>query len=647
MRKSQIIEIKNFKGGSNRVLSDARIAIDESPDNLNLIQVEDFLWKSRWGTQFYGADIGAVLDGSAEYIKSDSTREVIAVAGGVAYKATNGGAWTSISGATFTAGIQCYFKQIAGYLYIVNGTDKMARYNGTVLSTYAELSTPTGLSASLVSGLTTGSFVVWGQVTALNSIGETVGSTEVSISVNTVRDNWLKASNQGVVWSWGSVSGASRYQLYISDQAGYEALLTDSTTTSYTDYGETQINPYVQTPLSNTTSAPKFKSITVSGNRMWATNDPNNPYTVYFSGTGPNMGIFSDFYGGGWINLEKGGRETPQVVVHYQSGTGEGRATILSKTPEGQGAVWQINIDSLTVGATLFAVPSALKINGGFGTEAVLGTVTTPRSIMFPNKRGWFALGPEKQYYGLLITNELSSKIRNYWRSLNQSAIDKIACYYYDSKIFISVPTSSAGNSKTIIYDLERANWNVEWSIGAKQFFEYTDNNGTSHFLYFPVGGSQLIEISENFQGDLGQPIETRYTSGRIQLGKFWKDFVKVDKTYVKLGNPRGAINWEVSGTQKNKAFTALVSKTISSQSANTGMGWDLMGEFLMGETSGVPSTFSDSSDPHYVKVRKKMRDIQFRITSNSYDSSYTLQGFLVEGNPMATRAPNSWKVSS
>lgn len=640
------IPINSFKGGSNTLLDEARIAPNEAKRALNLIQVQDGLWKPRWGTAYYGVALASNIDGAKEYVKSDGTTELIAIAGGVAYKSTNGGTWTSISGATFTAGTQCYFMQIAGYLYIANGTDSLARYDGSVLTTYTSISTPTGLTASRVaSGLSSGTFTYYAEVTALNLIGETVGSTEASITVNKRRDTWVAATDKGISWSWTTVTGATRYQLYISDESGYESLLTSTTDTNFTDDGSLDINTYIIPPLSNTTAAPKFKSMVVSGNRIWATNDPNNLYMVYFSGTGVDIGTFSDFYGGGWINLEKGGREMPTTVVHYQTGTGSGILTVLCRTPEGRGAIWQISIESLTVGDTVFAVPSAIKIVGSFGTDSIGGVVATNNDILFPNRRGMYSLGTEKNYYGILRTNELTVRIRPYWNSLIGSLIPNICSYFYDAKVIISVPTDATGNTRMVIYDTERLNWTVEWTIGAKQFLEYTDTSKNNHLLYVPVSGTQLIELSENISGDLGVAFSTDYTSGRMPLQKLWKDFIKVNKVYLKLGNPRGTISFEVSGTEKNNPFSSLSTATITSVVSNTGIGFDLMGNVKMGDTLGTPSTFSDSATPYYLKIRKKLRDIQLRLTTTGYDADYTLQGFIIEGNAIKVKAPSGWAL--
>lgn len=653
-----LITIDKFNGGFNNLVDEARMGTQFAKESNNMIQVSDGLWKTRWGTQYYGNELAANPDGAAEYLKSDGTTELIAIANGTAYKSTDGGAWSSISGASFTAGTQCYFLQIAGYLYVANGTDPLARYNGTSFSTYTEISAPTGLTASLVaSGLTSGVYVYYAQVAALNNVGETVGSTEASITANKARDTWVSSTDK-ITWSWNAVVGADRYQLYLADESGNETLLTSTTELFYTDDGTVALNPYVEPPLENTTSAPKFKSMCVSGNRIWATNNNNSKYTVYFSGTGQYMGNFSDFYGGGYINLEKGGREIPVKVVHYQSGQGAGRSTVLCKTPDGQGAVWQIEITTATVGDTSFSVPSAQKIVGSFGTESILGTVTTTNDIAFPNRRGWFFLGPERQFYGILRTSEISSNIRPYWRSLVSSGISSIASYFYDAKIFISVPTGTSGNDRTIIYNTERSNWSVDWTIGAKQFLEYTDTNGNSHFLYIPVSGTKFIEISENFANDLGTVFNQSYISPLIPVSKKKTDVLDLQEAILELSRPRGVIKFQLLGISKDNSFSSIATKTITNFGSNTGVGSDLAGDFFATSTNdnssggagswavyytATPSTFTQSITKAAIRKRAKLYAIQFKVYSTNADTDYTILSLQAKGRLLSRRLPTAW----
>jgi hypothetical protein len=154
-----------------------------------------------------------------------------------------------------------------------------------------------------------------------------------------------------------------------------------------------------------------------------------------------------------------------------------------------------------------------------------------------------------------------------------------------------------------------------------------------------------LVEVNKNIQGDFGAPFETNYVSGRISVDKLWNKFARIRRVYIKLGQPRGTINFEVSGTERTKPFRSVASKTITPSYALTGQGYDLMGTMQHGDTSGSPQLFSDSADIRYVDIRKKVRDFQLRVTSNSTDSYYTLLGFIVEGFAVPTRPPRIWKI--
>lgn len=660
-RKNKVnIDINQFSGGTNSLVDEARLNTKFAVQSQNMMQVQDGLWKTRWGTGYYGHDYGVVPDGGAEYVASDGTTKMIVVAGGKVWSSTDAGTATEVTGATFTAGLQCYFIQIGGYLYISNGTDLLARYDGSVLTTYSAISEPTNLSASRVaSGLTSGTYVYYAQVTALNGVGETVGSTEASISVNKKRDAWTAATDK-VTWSWTASAGATAYQLYLSDSTNNETLLTSipTGTTSFTDDGTTQINEYVEVPDANTTGAPKFISMAISGNRMWCTNDSSSKYRVYWSGTGQYLGIFSDFYGGGWIDLERGGREFPIAVKHYQTGAGVGIATVFCNTPDGRGAVWQISIATATVGTTTFSLPSATKVVGSFGTESVLGTVATTNDIAFPNRKGWFYLGPEKQFQGILRTNEKSSNIRPYWRNLSGSALNGIAAYFYDAKIFISVPSSSTGNDRIVILDTERDNWSVDWSFGAKQFFEYTTTTGVTKFLFVPTSGTKICEISENILNDLGAPFYQSYISALIPVSKVKTDIMTLKEAIVELGRPRGSINFAVLGIGKDNSFATIATKTITDFGAGTGIGTDAPGDNLVGSTNSnvsggagawavyllsAPSTFSQSTTKKAIRIRKKIYSIQFKITSSTADTQFTILSLQAKGNIIPRRLPSSW----
>lgn len=267
------LNIKNFNGGTVTLFDDARVKINQASETTNLVQVQDGIWKPRWGTEYYGQPISgeSKIAGMTEYVKSDGSRELIVIGGttGKIFKSTDGGAWSQIGSITFNTSAQFSFVQLSGFLYIANGINNLARYNGTTITQYNSLSAPTLTSLARGSGLSAGAFTYYYKVTALNDVGETIGSNELSTTVNIDRDLWPGKSNHHIDISWNAVAGAIRYQLYISELSNQETLLIDTSALTYKDDGTILPNQFIIVPDDNTTSAPKFSEMNIIGNRIW------------------------------------------------------------------------------------------------------------------------------------------------------------------------------------------------------------------------------------------------------------------------------------------------------------------------------------------------------------------------------------------
>ena len=48
------ITIDDFKGGSNSLVEEARMDTKFAKEIVNMMQVQDGLWKTRWGTVYFG-----------------------------------------------------------------------------------------------------------------------------------------------------------------------------------------------------------------------------------------------------------------------------------------------------------------------------------------------------------------------------------------------------------------------------------------------------------------------------------------------------------------------------------------------------------------------------------------------------------------
>lgn len=101
---------------------------------------------------------------------------------------------------------------------------------GAIFLVNNDRSTPTGLAATpSASGGSLATATYYYKVSAVDSVGETVGSSEVSAAVT--------GPNGSVALTWTAVPGAHSYRIYRGTTAGGQNVYYTSTTNSFTDTG--------------------------------------------------------------------------------------------------------------------------------------------------------------------------------------------------------------------------------------------------------------------------------------------------------------------------------------------------------------------------------------------------------------------------
>lgn len=655
--KNFTLTLDKFGKGVMTIYDETRMPHDAVLRSYNMYLTQDGVWSIRPGTDTYGATLTTPVDGACTFVKyaSDgtSTSYIAVIDNGSLKVSSDGGSWSTktLNGGgahTWTTGYNVRFKQSDTRLYIANGHDALAYYDidNDYIVIFSSLSAPGSLVAPTRTGLTTGSYNAYYKITAINAIGESVASSEISVSggINKTRDNWI-AGTDYLTMSWGAVTGATRYNIYYSDATGTEVWLDSSSTTSYVDTGVATPNPYAEAPTVDSSGGPTFGELELSTNRLWATRDPANPYRVSWAGTGQYSGAFNPFYGGGYIDLDLGGDERPERVIHFRDGKGTPVATVLTSTPAGAGSTWHIALTSLTVDTLTIVVPEAYKQQGSVGTRSPRGVVEYDDSVYFPSPKGFQALGSQQSILNVLVTNEVSGNIRQDVMAISNAHADKICGVAFQGRIYWSVPVGSTTNNQTWVLDVERGKtWAKEWNIGVKEFFEYTDSSGVIHLLAVPVTGTNLIEFSSNFLGDSGTAFSTSLESGLIHWADDHSTWARVNKVYIEVADPRGSVSFTVSGTQKSKAFSSLGSIAITSSVSNSGMSTDLFSSFLLSSSNQTPTTFTQASVKRFIKVNKLLNNLKWQISSSTIDSTFTVMQIIIKGVILPTSDPSSWR---
>lgn len=650
--KPQYLTLNSFKRGVITLIDQSRLPKDALKEADNIFLVEDGMPTVRPGVDWYGAASpnAEPWDGVDYYEASDGSSHLVGVAGGTVYRSTDDAAtWEACTGATLTADVKCNFEQNSSFLYITNGVDNIIRYDGsTTLQTYTALTTP-GVPTIVETGLTGTANSYYYKCSRVNEVGFSIASNaSVVVQANLARENWDSSTNYATLTLPAFSGTQTRYDVFVStDNVDYFYLGSTSTTT-FVDDGSWLVNPSVLAPTENTTQGPKIEELKNVGSRMYGVRDADNPYRIWFTGSGNYAGYFSTAYDGGYLDWQEGGKIIPIHVEDYRDGKGTPYATVWCKSADGQGAILQMTLETLTIADISITVPAAYKLPGSRGTEAAGSVVNVLNDYMFYNSQAFYNLGSRAQFLNLLSTDESSSNIRPTVKTINSAGADNIVSVYSDAKVYFSVPIGDTVNTQTMIYDTERKAWLPKaFSIGFSQFLKYTDNTATKRrtLLALKPGDNRLSEISTSIKGDYGIAFNTSLITGLYSVDQNRFEFLAVEEGEIEFSNPQGTIYVELVGIERSRGYSATNSETVTPTLVNTGwdtFGWDTT---PWDDTSEAPDTFSESSIKRYFTVQKELNAVQWRITTSSLDATYVLRTLQTWGMPTYAGKPRPWRL--
>lgn len=656
------ITINEFKKGTITLLDVGRIPTSGVALSQNMMQGQDGVWKPRYGTLNYGPALTGPVTGmySAVVYNSDGTTSnyLFVMDNGTLKYNQDAGAWTTISGKTWsTSATQTIFLQAQGYLFITNGIDNLSFVDLATftVTTYTALTQPGVATGTASSGLasTPTNYNAYYTITAVNDVGETAASMyvggvytvadETNVAINTTRDNWVKGTDY-VTLSWTAITGAVSYNIYYSPIAGQEVFIDSTNSANYVDYGQTTPNTFQVAPSTDGTAGPPFAVVRWSDNRMFFTGVKVHPYRVYFTGTGFALTSINPSYGGGWFDLNLGGDEKVVDLRHYRSGTGTQMTVIFTSSPKGGGSVWFCKLGTQSAGSVTATVPSLLSQNT-VGTTSIRGAVVAQNNVFYPSILGFQSIGSAPDIINVIMTTDVSAVIRRTVRGIVQSNAESICGYYYYGRIYWSVPFGSSTNNQIWILDLERQCWTIAWDFGVTQFETYTDSNGALHFLGIPTGGTNIIEISENYSNDNGVAFTTDTQSGLIYSSPFHFGFAWIQYAYIELGRPRGTITFNLYGARPGSDSKLIGSLTFEgSNYVAAGLGNDLLGSVELGQTNTDSGSLQTQSLKKVISVNSILNYWQWEVISSDIKQHYDILEIGFIGMPVNLGPPSTWR---
>jgi hypothetical protein len=182
-----------------------------------------------------------------------------------------------------------------------------------------------------------------------------------------------------------------------------------------------------------------------------------------------------------------------------------------------------------------------------------------------------------------------------------------------------------------------------KWTIGFKQFLEYTDSTSTTKFLAVPTTGNSFIEISENYQGDEGSAFYQSYISPLLPVHPKYRYLAKVNEAIFELGSFRGSVTCEVIGLTEDDITTSIGTQTATSTIGTSGIGDDFFSDFLLSDTTDAPETFTQSTRKIRVEIGERLYALQFKVWANDVNSNYEILGLQAEGYILPTKSSDEW----
>jgi hypothetical protein len=399
--------VSSFLGGLNTFQDESVIKDGELSKARNIILSVDGI-EPRPGTEDYGTSSGSKVVGLFGMYLSGGTRQFLRYATGINNKLQKyvSGTPTDVGSATFDASARMTFVQARDTVYGFNGVDALWKYDGTTITQYSALTTPTGLGVTPTG--TTGSTTYSYRVSAFNSIGETLACTSVSTATGNAT---LSATNYNAL-AWTVVTGATGYNIWgrYATGLGETYMGTVYGVVVYNDKGQDDPSLSLLPPEANNTTGVKGTMAEFAISRIFTAGDPAYPSRLSFGGTGTNIGNFSgSSVGGGSVDVFANDGAIIRAIKPFQGGV----------------MIWKDNA-IYKFSFTDAGLQKLEEITRSFGGISYRSVLHVENDIIFAAKKdgrlAYYSLGNQENYASTVLrTNELSIKIASKLREVNTS----------------------------------------------------------------------------------------------------------------------------------------------------------------------------------------------------------------------------------
>lgn len=612
-RPSVEAEWNTWRKGLNLLLRPTELDRAELAQADNIILAGSGVPTGRWGSSVYfTAGATGSIRGFGTFVNTSSnTNEVIAVTDqGYLFK-KDGLTSTQINGISYASGSAVRSAQLGGKSYFVSSAAPACQYDGSTLSVFATVSAPTSLTATNFSGAS-GTYVWSWRVTAINAVGETTGSTAVTLS-NLPQDLTRTQVNIGWTGSAGAITGYQIYRGLPGDELFLGAV--GASTTAFIDRGE-EASQTIGLPFSNTTGGPKSSVIVKYKDRLLLV-DATDRTKLLISGRYPNQFKFNWVDGGGYVYIDP---DSGEDIIGLAVQPGADRIVAYKESSH-----YAVELSTVGIGNYLVLDPQYVPISTGIGASSPDAIATVENDTFYFGRKGIYVTGFEQNFLNVIRTNEISARMRPYLALLNDEDYRTACAFYVDNKYILSFPR----RRECIVYDRERGAFLGVWKLpfGIGKMLRHTDSSGTERWIIGSFNDNNVYYFNTAVNTDNGEAIQKTLRTNKEVFGKW--SLLKIVKFFYSLFRRiQGQVNVSIIAELRDGSTSTIKSFTIEGASVSGAMGWgiDTWGSIGWGLSAGSVVTAGDEITK-YTQLFKSIRFIQVEVSTTEANANFELIG--------------------
>lgn len=628
--------VKGFSLGLNTLSHASAIKNEELSEAQNVIYTQNGVLEKRLGCVAIGSPRGSstkinALAGVYDIGDDDEDFLIRISDDGIAQSYDfDTGDWADIAGSPTFSDVNTEILEANGYVYFLNETDDMTKWDGSSWYVFTPLSNPTDAVVLAKVGSGTGNTEWFYRYVWYNNVGHTTAPAGTEDSIASMPDV-LDTNTYITVTVPTPPAGTTKTGIFRGRTSGDEIFLgfIEANQTIYYDKGQDDEgqDPLFGIPTVNTTQGYHFKNgiVTVYRDTLIGVTTEMGDDVLTYSAGGDEFDNFGLAAGAGYFAWRRGDGDPGCAVIPYQD-----ELYFFKKRK---------------IGAFKFddAGGTMRDINLAVGAVSQRAVHPAGNDLRFWTPEGGYSMGNEANFANIIRTRIISARADSITRSITASDLSSVCSVFFNNLSIWGIPTglSGVGNTEEIAYDERYVAWS-NW-IGQKpSVFAKFEVNGVQKLFYGDTVTGNVFEMFNGYS-DNGNAIVWRVTTKQFDLGKPYA-YKTFSQAYLIFGNVSGVdtdINLVENGSQLVKYKLALF-ETIGK------MGWgnDEFGSQMFGATSGTAPENASGLLVRWMNLRNRdLFSIQMTLTNDGLLDRIQFMGLYFEYSDSSLPLPGTMEL--